>query len=333
MIEHIDMCNLLARHQWQGVKKAKGMDAEAAGQGDFGVVGDVTKVIGTKLEISQSGGLLPITADCSNVVEWQQSMQPRKTLQPQNLTRTLKVNLLTDCGLLTVGGEILELVPSTGKFNTSSLHLDLWSHFVVEQLKATGVAVLSPELTNICLNGLGGGETEDPTRTQIRKEHLLQMHREATLTLAGVHCDGHWSLLAIEKKDGLQVRWRDSLTNEPESSRTEGLKLLQFLEPTCTELPPRCNRAVQVVGSAACGFFVANWIEQEVRHLGGESFCSMGWPSAGTNPAKNVNLREVVAGRGNKTTCRTCKKKLPKLQPRLPKKFKRKPKAHRPFRP
>jgi radical SAM protein with 4Fe4S-binding SPASM domain len=47
---------------------------------------------------------------------------------------------------------------------------------------------------------------------------------------------------------------------------------------SCT-LPPRCNSAMQVVGSATCGAFVLFWIEQAVRvHCRGESPCSMKWP-------------------------------------------------------
>ena len=92
----------------------------------------------------------------------------------------------------------------------------------------------------------------------------------------------------------MQVRWRDLLTAEPNKSRVEGLQLLQLLEPSCSALPARCNGALQVPGSAACGFFVAHWMEQELRHFAGEAFCSMGWPSSAALQCRMAGLMKAL---------------------------------------
>jgi hypothetical protein len=226
-------------------------------------------------------------------------MQPKKGLKVQHMSRGAKTEVLVTWGFLHPDGELLEGLPSTGTVNCSSAHLDCWWSYVQMGLLPPHlqgkVAWVSAELSSLCLHGLPGAEDEDFAVAEGRKQFLLQLHAAAELTLVPVCRDQHWALLVLRKGSaGLRVRWKDSLTKESAHCRTEGQQLLQLLEPTCSVLPERSNGALQLKGSAACGFYVAHWVEQEVRHLAGETLCSMGWPSGAAVQHKMAGLIKAL---------------------------------------
>ena len=98
---------------------------ELAGQGLFGVHGVVFKVKGNSLHLERHG-LAPVVIDCSHVIVWAESMQPKKGLKVQHMSRGAKVEVLVTWGLLHADGERLEGLPPTGTVNCSSAHLDCW---------------------------------------------------------------------------------------------------------------------------------------------------------------------------------------------------------------
>ena len=192
------------------VEKNVVVQHELASQGLFGLQGEVSKVKGNSLQLHREG-LPPVVVDCTHVAVWHASMQAKTKLKVQHMTRAAKNEILTTWGLLQQGGELLEGLPATGKFNCSSAHLDCWWSFV--QLSVLPAPLhprvfwVSAELSNLCLHGLQGGEAEASEVAEARTSFLLKQHAAADLTLAPVWQEAHWSLLAAQKGSaGLQVR-------------------------------------------------------------------------------------------------------------------------------
>ena len=109
----------------------------------------------------------------------------------------------------------------------------------------------------------------------------------------------HWTLLVAQRDSpdqtsGLLWRRYDSLSAECKEAQPFQKRLGELLDPEF-QLPPRCNSAFQPVGSNACGFFVAHWMEAEIRLRRGEWLSQ--WPQAGakTMKARLVYLTERLS--------------------------------------
>ncbi len=151
------------------------------------------------------------------------------------------------------------------------------SNFVQQQKKMAAAAPDNAAEADSIVAGLEA--TKHALRTQLTATNVVFLP---------IHAEGQWALLTV-KKDAAGVRhleWRDSLDQESQHCRATASQILEACfvpaaKESCT-LPPRCNSAMQAVGSNTSGGFVLFWMEQAFRvHCRGESPCSMKWPCSG----------------------------------------------------
>jgi len=92
---------------------------------------------------------------------------------------------------------------------------------------------------------------------------------------------GHWTLLSMDFSEGklTEVRYRDSLTGASAPNRVNAQAVLSLFDAQ-RQLPERCNLSMQPMGSAACGWWVLAWAEEEYAERYGAGFASLGWPQA-----------------------------------------------------
>ena len=84
----------------------------------------------------------------------------------------------------------------------------------------------------------------------------------------------HWALLMLTRddvtKDDWMVEYRDSLTTQSDACAKTAKKLLEIASAATgkdLELPQRCNTCMQPVKSAACGMYVAHWVDAKMRQV------------------------------------------------------------------
>ena len=153
-----------------------------------------------------------------------------------------------------------------------------------------GVEYVDPQLLWAWVNHDGEGE-EGERCEQLKWRAMWQKvsRKGVKLILMPLTVSEHWTLLVVQCSS-LQVQYYDSLKFESESgwmvadmlmtklkqeAFKEGVEHLQWLPDNC---PHRCNEAVQ--GTLQCGYFVAWWLEEEVRELQGQGRWCRGWPNA-----------------------------------------------------
>ena len=150
----------------------------------------------------------------------------------------------------------------------------------------SGVAYVDPQLTHSWYKHDGeGDEGDDMLKTKWRTI-LKAFSGPVKVVLIPLTVGEHWTLLVLQMQQNV-VKYYDSLKFESESGylaadmlltklkQQDDLKGLGWLPEVC---PHRCNCSLQ--GTMQCGYFVAWWMEEEVRELMGQGRWCRGWPNA-----------------------------------------------------
>ena len=237
-----------------------------------------------------------VMIDEVELVSCLKAVVPAKNLR--QITGALREQWLMECGF---GSEIRlveesfsasmeQLKGKADVYVTTEQLTFFWSftHWALEW--PDGIEYIDPQLMWAWVNHDGEGE-EGERDQQLKWRAMWQKlsRKGVKLMLMPLTVSDHWTLLVVQCSS-LQVQYYDSLKFESESgwmvadmllsklkqeALKEGLEHLQWLPDVC---PHRCNEALQ--GTLQCGYFVAWWMEEEVRELQGQGRWCRGWPNA-----------------------------------------------------
>ena len=208
------------------------------------------------------------------------------------LSRAAVQRMMNRCGLQSLEdeeGDKVQLHNGSGDWLLDQ-HIDLGWELMKWglALEMDAVQMVAPNLLQSFMEIAGAwsseasaADTEKAAMQQSNRRKHLQKLMQAELCFLPIYCSSHWTLLTVKNgKDGLKVEYRDSLKPSSTTSRSKAAACLKELLPEA-EFPSNQgleNAATQPAGSAKCGTYVLQWMEQSCREWSGEKPTSLGWP-------------------------------------------------------
>jgi len=187
----------------------------------------------------------------------------------------------------------------------ASMHLDMLYWMAARDLEIESndkFCYFSPELTSQLLYEmkLPGGEVS----LQMALATMTAKLEKAKLALVPVWSSEHWTMLAFKlQEDGKWIAiYKDSLTMECLRCRDaagEICTVFSLAFNQMIQMPPRCNKIFQPVGSGTCGYYVMHWIEELIRCELGEGPLANGFPDPSKMFARlDILVNQILKNKG-----------------------------------
>ena len=187
----------------------------------------------------------------------------------------------------------------------ASMHLDMLYWMAARDLEIESddkFCYFSPVLTAQLLYEMKLPEGE--VSLQMAVATLTAKLDKAQLALVPVWSSEHWTMLAFKlQEDGKWIAiYKDSLTKECLSCRDAAEEICTVFSLAVNQLiqmPPRCNKIFQKVGSGTCGYYVMHWIEELIRCELGEGPLANGFPDPSKMFARlDILVNQIIKNKG-----------------------------------